>query len=217
MTRGTRAVARRLPTHHRLSFRGDLAPAVPVPGTTPDMHRISWRLAAFLALSATAACRPEFDLKNFTSNEALYTASMREFGRHHWDNAIAGFEKLTTDLTPRDTLLPRAYWYLAASHDKQDEHLLAAQSYSRLVETFPDDTLADDAALQAARSYKTLWRRPELDSGYGETAIASYNTLIGLFPTSPLIPTAQKEIGELEEWFARKDFAAGDYYFRRKA
>jgi outer membrane protein assembly factor BamD (BamD/ComL family) len=52
---------------------------------------------------------------------------------------------------------------------------------------------------------------------YGETALASYNTLIGLYPTSPLIPVAQKEIAELENKFAIKDYDAGMYYFRRKA
>ncbi len=170
-----------------------------------------------MALSATAACRPDFQLKNFTSNEALYSASLREYQQHHWDNAILGFEKLSTDLSPRDSLLPRSYWYLASSHDHQDEHLLAAQSYSRLVETFPEDSLADDAALESARSYRKLWRKPQLDAVYGQTALASYNTLIGLYPTSPLVATAQKEIAELEEWFAEKDFAAGDYYYRRKA
>jgi outer membrane assembly lipoprotein YfiO len=181
------------------------------------MPRHSWKLVAALTLSATAACRPEFQLKNFTTNEVLYSASLREFERHHWDNAILGFEKLSTDLSPRDSLLPRSYWYLASAHDHQDEHLLAAQSFSRLVETFPEDSLADDAALEAARQYRKLWRKPQLDPTYGQTAIASYNTLIGLYPTSPLAAVAQKEIGELEEWFARKDFDAGDYYFRRKA
>lgn len=181
------------------------------------MHRNSWRLAAALALSTTAACRPEFKLAVFTTNEALYSASLQQYEHHHWDNAIAGFEKLTTDLTPRDSLLPRSYWYLASSHERNGEHLLAAQSFSRLVETFPDDSLADDAALESARSYKKMWRKPQLDPTYGETSLAQYNTLIGLYPTSPLLPQAQKEIGELEEWFARKDYAAGDYYFRRKA
>jgi outer membrane protein assembly factor BamD len=178
------------------------------------MPRTSRRLAAALALTATAACHPDFQLKNYTGSEALYTASLHEYQKHHWDNAILGFEKLTTDLSPRDTLLPRAYWYLASSHDRQSEHLLAAQSYERLVETFPEDSLADDAALAAAKSYRKLWRKPQLDDQYGLTALASYNTLIGLYPTSPLIPQAQKDIAELEEWFAKKDYDAGDYYFR---
>jgi outer membrane assembly lipoprotein YfiO len=181
------------------------------------MHRNSWRLAAAFSIVAAAACRPEFQLKNLTTNEALYSASLHEYQRHHWANAITGFEKLTTDLPARDSLLPRSYWYLASSHQHQDEFLLAAQSFSRLVESFPDDSLADDAALEAARSYSRLWRKPQLDPMYGETALASYNTLIGLYPTSPLIPTAQKEIAELENKFATKDYDAGMYYFRRKA
>jgi outer membrane protein assembly factor BamD len=168
-------------------------------------------------MMAVAACRPEFNLKNFTTNEVLYSASYSEYQHHHWDNAIAGFEKLTTDLPARDTLLPWSYWYLASAHSHQDENLLAAQSYSRLVETFPDDSLADDAALESARAYRKLWRKPELDPTYGETAVASYNTLIGLYPTSPLIPQAQKEIADLENWFSIKDYDAGMYYFRRKA
>jgi outer membrane assembly lipoprotein YfiO len=181
------------------------------------MHRTSWRLVAALSISAAAACRPEFQLKNLTTNEALYAASLNEYHRGHWDNAITGFEKLTTDLPARDTLLPRSYWYLASSHQHQDEFLLGAQSFSRLVESFPDDSLADDAALEAARSYSRLWRKPQLDPTYGETALASYNTLVGLYPTSPLIPTAQKEISNLENKFASKDYDAGMYYFRRKA
>jgi outer membrane assembly lipoprotein YfiO len=181
------------------------------------MHRTSWRLAAALSIVAAAACRPEFQLKNLTSNEALWTASLNEYQHKHWDNAITGFEKLTTDLPARDTLLPRSYWYLASAHQHQDELLLAAQSFSRLVESFPDDSLADDAALEAARSYSRLWRKPQLDPMYGETALASYNTLIGLYPTSPLIPVAQREIAGLENKFAIKDYDAGMYYFRRKA
>jgi outer membrane protein assembly factor BamD (BamD/ComL family) len=39
--------------------------------------------------------------------------------------------------------------------------------------------------------------------------------MLGLFPTSPLIPVAQKELAELEEMFAQKDYISGMYYFRR--
>jgi outer membrane protein assembly factor BamD len=181
------------------------------------MHRTPWRLAAALSVVAAVACRPEFQLKKFTTNEALYTASLNAFQHHHWDDAISGFEKLTSDLPPRDSLLPRSYWYLATSHARNGEHLLAAQSYSRLVESFPDDSLAPDASLAAAQSYKKMWRKPELDATYGQEALASYNTLIGLYPTSRDTAQAKKDIAELENWFAIKDYDAGMYYFRRKA
>jgi outer membrane protein assembly factor BamD len=164
-----------------------------------------------------AACHPDFVLKKYDTNEKLYQAGLREFNRHKWDNAIAAFEKLTLDLPARDSLLPRSYWYLATAHEKQGEHLLAAQSYSKLVESFPDDSLAPNAALEAARSYWHLWRKPSLDPTYGQTALATYNELIGLYPTSPIIPQAQKELAELENWFATKSYETGLFYMRRKA
>jgi len=180
------------------------------------MHRNSWRLATTLIVVVVVACRPEFQLKKFTDNVALYTASSREFQRGKWDNAVAGFEKLTTELPARDTLLPRSFWYLASAHQRLKEYLLAAQSFNRIVETFPEDTLADDSALEAARSYRRLWRRPELDPTYGETAFATYNTLLALYPDSPLLPQAKAELDTLNDWFARKNYITGMYYFRRK-
>ena len=164
-----------------------------------------------------AACHPEFQVTKFPTNEALYRAAMTEFSHGRWDNAVSAFEKLTTDLPARDTLLPRSDWYLAQAHQHRDEWVLAATSFSRLVESFPDDTLADDAALEAARSYRKLWRKPALDPTYGFSAEASYNTLLSLYPTSPLVPTAQKELAALMEMFAEKDYLSGMYYLRRKA
>lgn len=180
----------------------------------PDMISSRRALVATLLLLA-AACHPEFEITKFPTNEALYRAATEEFARGRWDNAVAAFEKLTTDLPARDTLLPRAHWYLARAHQEKGEWVLAATSFSRLTESFPDDSLADDAALEAARSYRKLWRKPALDPTYGENALASYNSLLGLYPTSPLIPQARKELADLEEMFAQKNYLSGMYYFRR--
>jgi outer membrane protein assembly factor BamD len=176
---------------------------------------ISSRRALVVTLLLLAACHPDFEITKFPTNEALYRAATEEFSRGRWDNAVSAYEKLTTDLPARDTLLPRAHWYLARAHQEKGEWVLAATSFSRLTESFPDDSLADDAALEAARSYRRLWRKPALDPTYGESALASYNTLLGLYPTSPLIPTARKELTELEEMFAEKNYLSGMYYFRR--
>ncbi|MDB4915447.1 MAG: outer rane assembly lipoprotein YfiO, partial [Gemmatimonadetes bacterium] len=121
------------------------------------------------------------------------------------------------DLPARDTLLPRAHWFLARAHQERGENILAATSFTHLVESFPNDTLSDDAALEAARSYRKMWRKPSLDPTYGQTAEATYTTLLGLFPDSPLIPTAKAELDSLEDMFAQKNYLTGMYYFRREA
>jgi outer membrane assembly lipoprotein YfiO len=178
---------------------------------------LSRRALLVALLLAAAACHPDFQIANYPTNDKLYQVAATEFAAGRWDNAVAAFEKLTTDLPARDTLLPRAFWYLAKAHENRGEHVLAATSYSRLVESFPDDTLSDDAAFASAREYRKMWRKPALDPTYGETALATYNTLLGLYPTSPLIPEAKKELAELEDMFAQKNYLAGMYYLRRKA
>jgi outer membrane protein assembly factor BamD len=166
----------------------------------------------------TVACAHGFELRRYAgNNERLYAASLEEFRRHRWENAVTGFERLSTELSARDTLLPRAYYYLASAHSHRQEHLLAAQSYTRLVESFPDDTLADDALLAAGRSYQRLWRKPALDPQYGTQAIATFRTLLSNYPTSPLRDQATRRIAELEQWLATKDYDSGMHYFRRKA
>ena len=181
------------------------------------MRARTWTCVAFAAAALLSACSRGFKLSRYTASPALYEASAHEFQKRNWANAILGFEKLTNDLPARDTLLPRSYWFLATAHERQGEHLLAAQSYTRLYESFPDDTSADDAALEAARSYRRLWRKPVLDATYGESALATYNTLLGLFPSSEHADVSRAEILELEQWFATKNFETGRYYYRRKA
>jgi outer membrane protein assembly factor BamD len=178
------------------------------------MHT-SRRALIVTLLLLVAACHPDFQVTNYPTNEALYRAATEEFARGRWDNAVAAFEKLTTDLPARDTLLPRAHWFLARAHQERGEWVLAATSFSRLVESFPDDTLADDAALASARSYRKLWRKPALDPTYGESALSAYTTLLGLYPQSPLVPVANKELAELNDMFAQKNYLSGMYYFRR--
>lgn len=173
-------------------------------------------VGAVLVLSIAAACAASFQLDRYETNEALFTASREQFDGERWDNAVLGFEQLTLRLPARDTLLPRAHWYLGQAHLRRDEALLAAQSFVRLVENFPGDTLAADALYEAARAYQSMWRKPELDKSYGESAVATYQTLIAAYPQSPRVADAQREIAVLQDWMAQKDYIAASYYVRRR-
>jgi outer membrane protein assembly factor BamD len=181
---------------------------------------VSFRRLVLVALGASLAiaCRPAFEPKAFRgTNEQLYRASLRELQRKRWDSAVAGFERLTLELPARDTLLPRAHYYLGVAHSGAKEHLLAAQSFGRMAEGFPNDTLADDAMYEAARSYQRLWRRPDLDAQYGQAALQTYQTLLSVYPETPRAPQVRREIARLEQWFATKDYENGMHYFRRHA
>ena len=181
----------------------------------PPVTRTAVLLLA--AFSAAACSSKAWSPKTFTSSEALYTASKQRLDHGKLDDAIAGFEKLTLDLPARDTLLSRSHYWLGLAHERKGEHILAAQSYSRLMEAFPDDSLADDALLLAGKSYRKLWRKSSLDATYGESALSTFNTLLALYPNSDKRAEAQKNVSDLESDFARKDYDTAIHYFRRKA
>ena len=176
------------------------------------------RVSAVVAAILVAGCHHQgFKPLKFPSHQALYDASLGELKRHKWDNAIAGFEKLTTDLPARDPLLPTAYYYLGEAHMGKREFILAAQSYSRVAENFPEDTLADVSTYKTGIAYRRLWRRPGLDPEYGETARSTFQSFLAAYPDSPLRDSAQKQIELLDEWFGTKGYNNGVTYYKRKA
>ena len=177
------------------------------------------KLRSFLmvAIVALAACKPEFNAGAFGSTEALYAAAMKEFNARRWENATRAFERLSTELSPRDPRIAVAYYYLARAQDKRGDHLLAAKSFSRVYELLPQDTLADDALLNSGVQYGKMWRKPVLDAEYGQDAISQFQTLENAYPNSPLVARAEDELKRLDEWFAIKDFETGYHYLKRKA
>jgi outer membrane protein assembly factor BamD len=182
------------------------------------MRLVRCCVALTAALGLVTACAGHLDVAKFKgTNEELYTRSLRAFTKHNWDDAVAGFEKLTLELPAHDTLLSRAHYYLGQAHEHRAEYLLAAQSYSRLAESFPDDSLADRALYNAGRSYQRMWHRPDLDASNGESALTAYQQLLSLYPGSPMAADANRQIAHLSEWFAQKDYNNGVHYYRRRA
>jgi outer membrane protein assembly factor BamD len=170
-----------------------------------------------LLLAAPLACKPPFDPKPYTDPEKLYQVAMAEYKAGRYDNAEKAFEKLTLDLSARDPRLPLAYYYLAQSQTKKAEYLLAAGTYNRLIDAFPQDTLVDDAFYLSGRAYQHEWRRPQLDPTYGKSAQTAYESLISTYPDSPYAARAKSELDKLDEWFAEKDYDTGYLYLKRKA
>src|SRR5438128_10653061 len=158
-----------------------------------------------LLLFAPLACKPPFNPKQYPSADKLYAVALAEYRKGHYDNAAKAFEQLTLDLSARDPRLPLAYYYLAQSQTKNGEYLLAAATYNRLIDAFPQDTLVDDALYLSGRAYEKEWRHPELDATYGNNAVTAYQSLLASYPDSPFAAPAKKELTKLDEWLAKKD------------
>jgi outer membrane assembly lipoprotein YfiO len=181
------------------------------------MHRFPWRLAVLALALAAMGCRTGFQLRNYQNNEALFQAAMREFQRGKWDNAAAGFEKLTLELAPRDTLTARSFWFLGLARHKQRDYLRAAQAFQRIFESYPDDSLAERALYHEGRAYQAMWTRPDRDASYGDAALATYSSIGTYYPNSAYKDSVAAQVKILNDMFAEKNYDTGMYYFRDKA
>jgi outer membrane protein assembly factor BamD len=174
----------------------------------------------FLSVSfvlALGACAAGFKVRDYPTPASLFAAGMAQYRQGNWGNAVTALDQVTALLPPRDTLLPRTYYFLAKAYEQQNHRLLAAASYKRIVDDFPGDTLADDAVLAMATDYEKVWRGPEFDKGYAVQALQNYVLLERLFPASPLAKSAQAGEARMNDGLARKDVMTGDFYVRRKA
>jgi outer membrane protein assembly factor BamD len=174
-------------------------------------------LLALVVLPEACARGRAFNPRKVATTTELFRQSEAQFRRKKWDNALAGFDLLASQLPSRDTLLPRVYFFQGQAHSRKGEHLLAAQAYSRIQDAFPDDSLADRALFEQGMAYRKLWRRPALTPENGQTAIATFRQLVSSYPDSPLLARAEQQILDLNTQLAAKDYETGMHYYRRKA
>ncbi len=173
-------------------------------------------LLAVAAVGLAAACQ-RFRVEDFPTPEGLYQASLHQFRTGHYDKGQAGFQKLTFDVSPSDTLYVLARFFLAECYYAQGDFVTAAREFRRVADESPTFHLAPAALLRAADAYAAQWTQPELDPTNGQTALATYQELQGRFPTSDAAQIAATRIRALNEEFSAKEMANALFYYQRGA
>lgn len=134
-----------------------------------------------------------------------------------WADAEKLLDRALLEFAPGDSRIARAHFLLGEARFAQNRHLEAAREFRRASDDTPNNPIASEALLRLGDVYADLWRRPELDPSYGQTALATYQELSNRYPGSPAVKRAQQRITELNERFATKAYKAALYYFRLKA
>jgi outer membrane protein assembly factor BamD len=147
----------------------------------------------------------------------LWQVADGQFRTGKWNAAQTNFERLTLELAPGDTLIPIAHFRLAECYFAEKNNLQATREFRRVSDDTPNHRLAPEALLRAGDAFADLWRRPELDPSYGQSARATYQELLNRYPDSPAAAKAKLRMAELDESFAIKSYKAALFYARLKA
>jgi outer membrane protein assembly factor BamD len=149
--------------------------------------------------------------------DSLFRLGEARVRRGKWADAIKHLERVLLEFSPGDSRIPQARYFLGEAKLAIGNHLEAAREFRRVSDETPNDRLAPEALLRVGDVYADLWRRPELDPSYGQTALATYQELLNRYASSPAAARAQERIDELRERFAYKEYRAGLFYFKLKA
>jgi outer membrane protein assembly factor BamD len=134
-----------------------------------------------------------------------------------WSDAEKLLQRAVLEFSPGDPRVARAHFYLGEALFAQSRQLEAAREFRKASDETPNDPIAPEALLRLGDVYADLWRRPELDPTYGQTALSTYQELLNRYPGTSAARRGQARVGELNERFAYKAYKAGMFYFRLKA
>ena len=149
--------------------------------------------------------------------DSLWTEALSLFAKKKWDQATSAFERVALEMSPGDSRARLKFMYTGEARLAQHSNLQAVREFRRLSDEYPSDSLAPGALLHAGDAYNVLWRRVELDPTYGQTALATYQELLGRYPTSAAAKDAAAKIQVLTDRFALKEYKTGTFYYRFKA
>jgi outer membrane protein assembly factor BamD len=149
--------------------------------------------------------------------DSLWRQSEQAVRHGKWSEAEKLLNRAVLEFSPGDPRIARAHFLLGEALYAQGRHLEAAREFRKASDETPNDPIAPEALLRLGDVYADLWRRPELDPTYGQTALSTYQELLNRYPGGNAAKRAQLRIAELNERFAFKAYKAAMYYFRFKA
>jgi outer membrane protein assembly factor BamD len=149
--------------------------------------------------------------------DSLWRQSEQAVRHGKWSEAEKLLNRAVLEFSPGDPRIARAHFFLGESLYAQGRHLEAAREFRKASDETPNDPIAPEALLRLGDVYSDLWRRPELDPTYGQTALSTYQELLNRYPGGTAAKRAEARIAELNERFAYKSYKAAVYYFRLKA
>lgn len=134
-----------------------------------------------------------------------------------WGDAEKLLERALLEFGPGDSRITQAHYWLGEAYFARGRQLEAAREFRKASDDTPNHPIAPEALLRVGDVYADLWRRPELDPTYGQTALATYQELLNRYAGSNAAKRAQLQITELNERFAYKTYRAAMFYYRLKA
>jgi len=143
--------------------------------------------------------------------EERFHLGMAEFEDANYFEAIQQFEIIRLQF-PGSSVSDSARFFMGMSRFKREEFLLASYEFSQMIQNSPSSSLAPEAQYMFAECYFQLSPKAALDQSYTSKAIDALQSFIEYYPTNQHVEDAEKQILELVNKLAEKEYNTGVLY-----
>ena len=126
--------------------------------------------------------------------------------------AIGQFEQILEN-APYNDLAPFSLMNIALLSEKTGETDTTIDALDRLINYYPQSTLAPDGYYNLARIYSSLVRGYQYDQGSTRRAISYYEDFLALFPNSKYTGEVEANLRKMENLLAKSRLDLGDFYY----
>ncbi|PYO44131.1 MAG: hypothetical protein DMD33_04595 [Gemmatimonadetes bacterium] len=175
------------------------------------------RLCLIAATVVAAACHHGPRVMPAPDPVADLTRARALLRQGKFNKALVLFRRLAYEIGPTQPEMAEVQYDLAECYFQTGDRVQAAHDFRQVADQFPTSDYAALALLRAGDANVRLWKDPELDPSYGETALAIYQELGGRYPGTEAAARGQVHVRQLREWFSQKDYKNGMFYFKRRA
>ena len=109
-----------------------------------------------------------------------------------------------------------AQFMLGESYFNMEEYALAAVEYRVLVTNYGYSEYVDEGYFKEALCNYKQSPKPQLDQTKAYESLSQFEQFARVFPSSPMVPEAQKHIAEIREKLAQKEMENADFYYRKR-
>lgn len=129
-------------------------------------------------------------------------------------NRSSQYFEILIQNAPYHDLAPLALMNVALIYQYKGETARAIDALDRLINSYPNSLLADDAYLSLAETFGDLVQGPLYDQGATREAMSYFEDFLILFSENEKVGKAEEGLAEMEEVYARSKFVIGKYYFK---
>lgn len=185
-------------------------------------------IKCFNELQRIVEDHPRYENFNEVNNSQFDCATelMESRGRIFWifpgfkqyGTAILQFEQIIEN-APYGDLAPFALMNVALLSEKTKDSEGAIDALDRLINFYPQSTLAPDAYFNLAKIYSKLVKGHSYDQGSTRRAISYYEDFLVLYPNSEYAGEVEANLRKMENLLAKSRLDLGDffYYYRSNA